>query len=124
MGLFKLISNRISTEWKEKFNKNVDYLNSLETKLSDQDKATNSRINNLVLHSGGDSPNEVVDGRVDYKGQAYSVLQDRLLASEQLSQSIPMPRSVSAPVSSNIIPNRCQPSRRKHWISLYRRNPV
>ena len=28
-----------------------------------------------------------------------------------------MPRSVSAPVSSNIIPNRCQPSRRKHWIS-------
>ena len=84
MGLFKLISNRISTEWKEKFNKNVDYLNSLETKLSDQDKATNSRINNLVLHSGGDSPNEVVDGRVDYKGQAYSVLQDRLLASEQL----------------------------------------
>ena len=84
MGLLKLISNRISTEWKEKFNKNVDYLNSLETKLSDQDKATNSRINNLVLHSGGDSPNEVVDGRVDYKGQAYSVLQDRLLASEQL----------------------------------------
>ena len=84
MGLLKLISNRISTEWKEKFNKNVDYLNSLETKLSDQDKATNSRINNLVLHSGGDSPNEVIDGRVDYKGQAYSVLQDRLLASEQL----------------------------------------
>ncbi|WP_265632074.1 hypothetical protein, partial [Enterococcus hirae] len=37
-----------------------------------------------MLHSGGDSPNEVVDGRVDYKGQAYSVLQDRLLASEQL----------------------------------------
>ena len=27
MGLVKLISNRISTEWKEKFNKNIDYLN-------------------------------------------------------------------------------------------------
>ncbi|EGP4777033.1 hypothetical protein SQH80_11530 [Enterococcus faecium] len=84
MGLLKLISNRISTEWKEKFNKNIDYLNDLEKKLSDQDKSTNSRIDNLVLHSGGDSPNEVVDGRVDYKGQTYNVLQDRLLASERL----------------------------------------
>ncbi|MFB8576135.1 hypothetical protein [Enterococcus hirae] len=84
MGLLKLISNRISTEWKEKFNKNIDYLNDLEKKLSDQDKSTNSRIDNLVLHSGGDSPNEVVDGRVDYKGQSYNVLQDRLLASERL----------------------------------------
>lgn len=30
MGLLKLISNRISTEWKEAFNRNVDYLENLE----------------------------------------------------------------------------------------------
>ncbi len=29
MGLLKLISNRISTEWKETFNKNVDILNRI-----------------------------------------------------------------------------------------------
>ncbi|HGF7444553.1 TPA: hypothetical protein QFT51_000982, partial [Enterococcus faecium] len=63
MGLVKLISNNIALKWKETFNKNVDYLNSLEKKLSDQDKSTNSRIDNLVINSGGDSPNEVVDAR-------------------------------------------------------------
>ncbi len=84
MGLIKLISNNIALKWKETFNQNVDYLNKLETTLKETDEQLNTRIDNLVLHSGGDSPNEVVDGRVDYKGQAYSVLQDRLLASEQL----------------------------------------
>lgn len=84
MGLIKLISNNIALKWKETFNQNIDYLNKLETTLKETDEQLNTRIDNLVLHSGGDSPNEVVDGRVDYKGQAYSVLQDRLLASEQL----------------------------------------
>ena len=82
MGLVKLISNRISTEWKEKFNKNIDYLNDLEKKLSDQDKSTNSRIDNLVLHSGGESPNEVVDARVNNKGETFDTLQARLLKIE------------------------------------------
>lgn len=82
MGLLKLIGNRISTEWKEKFNKNIDYLNDLEKKLSDQDKSTNSRIDNLVLHSGGDSPNEVVDARVNNKGEIFDTLQGRLSAAE------------------------------------------
>ncbi|MGF7305483.1 hypothetical protein [Enterococcus faecium] len=86
MGLLKLISNRISTEWKEKFNKNIDYLNSLEKKLSDQDKSTNSRIDNLVLHSGGDSPNEVVDARVNNKGEVFDTLHGRLLEHENLSE--------------------------------------
>ena len=85
MGLLKLISNRISTEWKEKFNKNIDYLNDLEKKLSDQDKSTNSRIDNLVLHSGGDSPNEVVDARVNNKGEIFETLQARLKAHEDQS---------------------------------------
>ncbi|HFL0890866.1 hypothetical protein [Enterococcus faecium] len=84
MGLVKLISNRISTEWKEKFNKNIDYLNDLEKKLSDQDKSTNSRIDNLVLHSGGDSPNEVVDARTNAEGTIYPTLYSRLLASDNL----------------------------------------
>ncbi|MEX1447001.1 hypothetical protein [Enterococcus sp. C76] len=85
MGLLKLISNRISTEWKEKFNKNIDYLNDLEKKLSDQGKATNSRIDNLVLHSGGDSPNEVVDARVNSKGKTFDTLNGRLIEYEDLS---------------------------------------
>ncbi|EMF0304622.1 hypothetical protein [Enterococcus faecium] len=85
MGLLKLISNRISTEWKEKFNKNIDYLNDLEKKLSDQDKSTNSRINNLVLHSGGDSPNEVVDARVNNKGETFPTLHGRLVEHETLT---------------------------------------
>ena len=80
MGLLKLIGNRISTEWKEKFNQNIDYLNDLEKKLSDQDKSTNSRIDNLVLHSGGDSPNEVVDARVNNRGETFETLQARLKA--------------------------------------------
>ena len=86
MGLLKLISNRISTEWKEKFNKNIDYLNDLEKKLSDQDKSTNSRIDNLVLHSGGDSPNEVVDARVNNRGETFETLQARLKAHESIGR--------------------------------------
>ncbi|WP_205700048.1 hypothetical protein, partial [Enterococcus faecium] len=86
MGLLKLISNRISTEWKEKFNKNIDYLNDLEKKLSDQDKSTNSRIDNLVMHSGGESPNEVVDARVNNKGEVFDTLHGRLLEHENLSE--------------------------------------
>ncbi|WP_185932163.1 hypothetical protein, partial [Enterococcus durans] len=85
MGLLKLISNRISTEWKEAFNGNVDYLNNLEKKLSDQDKSTNSRIDNLVLHSGGDSPNEVVDARVNNKGETFPTLHGRLVEHETLT---------------------------------------
>jgi hypothetical protein len=87
MGLLKLISNRISTEWKEKFNKNVDYVNSLEKKLSDQNKSTNSRIDNLVLHSGGDSPNEVVDARVNCKGETFDTLQERIANHEKEANS-------------------------------------
>ncbi|WP_447299626.1 hypothetical protein, partial [Enterococcus faecium] len=85
MGLLKLISNNIALKWKETFNKNVDYLNDLEKKLSDQDKSTNSRIDNLVLHSGGDSPNEVVDARVNNKGETFPTLHGRLVEHETLT---------------------------------------
>ncbi|MDT2774783.1 hypothetical protein P7H39_14815, partial [Enterococcus durans] len=85
MGLLKLISNRISTEWKEAFNRNVDYLENLEKNLDEQHKSTNSRIDNLVLHSGGESPNEVVDARVNHKGEVFDTLHGRLLEHENLS---------------------------------------
>ena len=85
MGLIKLLSNNIALKWKETFNQNVDYLNNLEKKLSDQDKSTNSRIDNLVLHSGGESPNEVVDARVNNKGEVFDTLHGRLLEHENLS---------------------------------------
>lgn len=85
MGLLKLISNRISNEWKQTFNDNVDYLENLEKNLDEQHKSTNSRIDNLVLHSGGDSPNEVVDARVNNRGETFETLQARLKAHEDQS---------------------------------------
>lgn len=85
MGLVKLISNNIALKWKETFNKNVDYLENLEKNLDEQHKSTNSRIDNLVLHSGGDSPNEVVDARVNNRGETFETLQARLKAHEDQS---------------------------------------
>lgn len=82
MDLLKLIKNRITTEWKETFNKNVDILNR---KARDQDQkleTTNRRIDNLVLHSGGDSPNEIVDARVNNKAVQFATLAARLLDTE------------------------------------------
>ena len=85
MELEKLKNNRISNEWKQTFNDNVDYLENLEKNLDEQHKSTNSRIDNLVLHSGGDSPNEVVDARVNNRGETFETLQARLKAHEDQS---------------------------------------
>ncbi|MFQ8082036.1 hypothetical protein ACKGNX_27300 [Klebsiella pneumoniae] len=85
MELEKLKNNRISNEWKQTFNDNVDYLENLEKNLDEQHKSTNSRIDNLVLHSGGESPNEVVDARVNNKGEIFDTLQGRLKAHENKS---------------------------------------
>ncbi|HFO1258300.1 TPA: hypothetical protein ACHIYJ_000362 [Enterococcus faecium] len=84
MELEKLKNNRISNEWKETFNDNMDYLENLEKNLDEQHKSTNSRIDNLVLHSGGDSPNEVVDARINAEGTIYPTLYSRLLALDNL----------------------------------------
>ncbi|HFC9192724.1 TPA: hypothetical protein QFU79_000341 [Enterococcus faecium] len=85
MELEKLKNNRISNEWKKTFNDNVDYLENLEKNLDEQHKSTNSRIDNLVLHSGGDSPNEVVDARVNNKGETFPTLHGRLVEHETLT---------------------------------------
>ncbi|NTL97424.1 hypothetical protein HQ693_10705 [Enterococcus faecium] len=85
MGLVKLISNNIALKWKQTLNDNVDYLENLEKNLDEQHKSTNSRIDNLVLHSGGESPNEVVDARVNNRGETFETLQARLKAHEDQS---------------------------------------
>ena len=82
MELLKLIKNRISSEWKKIFNDNVDILNRIILGQNQKIDVTNKRIDNVVLHSGGDSPNEVVDARVNNKGETFDTLESRLLASE------------------------------------------
>lgn len=83
MGLMKLTTNLVTGKWKEIFNKNVDYLNKLEKEVSEKDQLINSRIDNLVIHSGGDSPNEVVDARVNIEGEIFETLQSRLCETER-----------------------------------------
>ena len=82
MELLKLIKNRISSEWKKIFNDNVDILNRIIRGQNQKIDVTNKRIDNVVLHSGGDSPNEVVDARVNNKGETFDTLESRLLAAE------------------------------------------
>lgn len=87
MGLLKLIKNRISTEWKETFNTNVDILNRNARDQNQKLDTTNTRIDNLVLHSGGESPNEVVDARVNNKAIQFATLAARLLDTENTHDS-------------------------------------
>ena len=82
MELLKLITNRISTEWKKTFNDNVDILNGITFGQNKKIDTTNKRIDNLVLKSGGDSPNEVIDARVNNNGETFDTLESRLLATE------------------------------------------
>ena len=89
MGLMKLTTNFVTGKWKETFNKNVDYLNKLESDLLKCEKAINQRITNLTLKAGGDSPNEVVDARVNTDGEIFDSLQSRLNETERsTNQSI------------------------------------
>lgn len=85
MGLTKLIKNRISSEWKDIFNSNVDYLERVQDKNKTEHKATNKRIDNLVLSSGGESPNEVTDARTDASGTIHDTLKARIDAGENLT---------------------------------------
>ncbi|EPB3092469.1 hypothetical protein ACRFD3_000555 [Enterococcus faecium] len=87
MSLKELITNRISSEWKNFFNHNVREMKKDIENLERKNHAVNERISNLVLHSGGNSPNEVIDARVDDKGSTHKTLQDRLLKKEQETHS-------------------------------------
>ncbi|MGM0337716.1 hypothetical protein [Enterococcus sp. AZ007] len=87
MNLLKLIKNNISKEWKATFNKNVDILNRITQKQDQKLTTVNKRLDNLVLKSGGESPNEVVDARVNNKAEQFDSLQSRLLAAEDQHDS-------------------------------------
>ncbi|MBC2134057.1 hypothetical protein [Listeria innocua] len=64
---------------KEKaFNDNMTKIESGFLKQTVDVADTNRRIDNLVLNSGGDSPNEVVDARTSLNGQIYDTLEARL----------------------------------------------
>lgn len=82
MDLKELNRNRISSEWKDTFNYNVRQLLGWDQRNVLDLKTIHSRIDNLVLNSGGTSPNEVVDARVNNKGTKYATLSTRLLAAE------------------------------------------
>lgn len=85
MGLVKLIKNRISTEWKDAFNNNVDYLEKQAEENLERHNTTNARIDNLVLEASGDSSAEVVDARVNNKDVTFATLEERLLEHENNS---------------------------------------
>ncbi|MDK4351166.1 hypothetical protein M4I17_01945 [Enterococcus thailandicus] len=85
MGLLKLVKNRISSEWKDAFNQNVDFLSKTEINNEIKHKTTNARIDNLVLNANGDSAAEVVDARTNNKGEVFATLYERLLDAENVS---------------------------------------
>ncbi|MEG0285050.1 MAG: hypothetical protein RR494_02585 [Vagococcus sp.] len=74
----KWLNNKTDANFKRIFNDNVDKLNKIYQYFKIRDESTNSRINNLILRSGGNSPNEVVDARVDFEGKVHDTLKDRL----------------------------------------------
>lgn len=81
----KWTSNRIDLEFKKLIDKIVDRVNGLPAETEKRDNVTNKRIDNLVLQSGGTSPNEVIDARVNNLGQTFDTLHARLLAGDNLT---------------------------------------
>lgn len=85
MGLLKKIGIHLDRKFRDTINDNVDTANREFDRLFQKDTYTNNRIDNLVLHAGGDNINEVVDARVNWTGDRFSTLQERLIAGEELS---------------------------------------
>ncbi|MEK0151632.1 DUF1565 domain-containing protein [Tetragenococcus halophilus] len=85
MGKLKVIKNRVYTEWKNAFNHNVEQIERAQNENKMSHKATNKRIDNLVLSSGGDSPNEVTDARTDASGTIHDTLKARIDSEETLT---------------------------------------
>lgn len=78
LNLEKWLNNKTDANFKRIFNDNVEKINNVLNYFIKKDKATNNRINNLILKSGGNSPNEVVDARTGFDGVVHEVLKDRL----------------------------------------------
>lgn len=85
MGLLKKIGIQLDRKFRDTINDNADIANREFDRLDQKDHYTNNRIDNLVLHAGGDSPNEVTDARVNWRGDRFATLQARLIAGEELS---------------------------------------
>lgn len=85
MGTLKKITNRIYSEWKNAFNHNVEQIERAQKENQTSHKATNKRIDNLVLNSGGESPNEVIDARTDTQGNVFETLRARINNGENLT---------------------------------------
>lgn len=81
--LEKWIDNKTGYEFKRIFNDNVDKINGFGEYLKTKFKAIESRIDNLVINSGGDSPNEVVDLRTNSEGKKFGSAQARVLYIEE-----------------------------------------
>lgn len=78
MALKKWLRNQLGRDEKEIFNDNVEETEKQFGSLTTQLTAVKERINNLVLGSGGSSPNEVVDARTDEKGNSYPTIKGRI----------------------------------------------
>lgn len=85
MGLLKKIGIHLDRKFRDTINDNVDIVNREFDRLDQKDKYLESRISNTVLKSGGNSPNEVIDARVNWRGDTFLTLQERLIAGEELS---------------------------------------
>lgn len=78
MAFKKWVRNTLGLEEKETFNNNVEESEKQFGVVKGLIQAVNQRINNIVLKSGGTSPNEVVDARTGYNGEQHPILKERL----------------------------------------------
>lgn len=74
----KMINNKIDADFKITYNQNVQNYNDHLVQSDAELKAVNNRVSNLVIASGGDNPNQVVDACVDVAGITHKTLKDRL----------------------------------------------
>ncbi|MBC2132071.1 hypothetical protein [Listeria innocua] len=78
--LKKWIDNALNLSFKLIFDQDIDLIEKYLQELKNANKATNARIDNVVLRSGGNSPNEVVDARTTAAGEIHKTLEARLNA--------------------------------------------
>ncbi|WP_271006068.1 hypothetical protein [Listeria seeligeri] len=77
-SLKKWVDNALNLSFKLIFDEDIDLIEKYLKELNAANQATNARIDNVVLNSGGDSFNEVVDARTSVNGQIYDTLESRL----------------------------------------------
>ncbi|GEB30166.1 Putative tail or base plate protein gp19, Bacteriophage [Enterococcus casseliflavus] len=83
MGLLKKIGIHLDRKFRDTINDNVDIANREFDRLDQKDKYIDARVSNIVLDADGDKENEVVDARVNWQGDRFVTLQDRLVDYER-----------------------------------------